>query len=328
MKLIDFEKIEQLPNKNDAYWMDRANNVGVLKFVGEDGDVHYKGQRARHYKMNGRLAYVITHEKFKEIDFFGDVDVLASAKMRDNKAFSEFGDDCKNYRYMFIPNREKLELVANLEKCNEKVYCVHERLGTFVEKAILFEKNQYTKAFKNLDEATEYYNELKKKIFDDTEKAAAILNNLYTTFNDFLVSNGVDTHTKIKEIRARDAKFGEKYHQINLSNGYTKSTITIKYIDDDGIVHLTNNKVLLPHTELVSEEEYQKYKLKEKYGEIYDNLYKISYELRRVATVREKLKQNLKPFSSDDTSVRHIDLYDSAKDLMKKLQKCQANDSK
>ena len=35
-KQIDLHKLPKLENKNDAYWVDRDNNVGVLRFIGRE----------------------------------------------------------------------------------------------------------------------------------------------------------------------------------------------------------------------------------------------------------------------------------------------------
>ena len=153
MKKIDLGKIQELENENDAYWMDRKGNIGILKFVGECDGSHYKGQRSRLYKLKGKLEYIVTSKDFKEIDFFGDYE----SKWTNNALFSKLGEKCHNYSHMFIPNMEKLLWLSEFElDKDEKVFCVSNSLYTFKENSDLAKEYKNLKTFNKLFEIQKY----------------------------------------------------------------------------------------------------------------------------------------------------------------------------
>ena len=298
MKKIDLNSIQELKNENDAYYMDKNGNIGILKFVGECDGSHYKGQRSRLYKLNGKLEYIATHEDFKEIDFFGD----HSSKWKNNALFSKLGDDC-NYSHMFIPNREKLEWLSKFELGEDKkVFCVTERLYTFIENYDLTKEYKGIKIFDDKKDAIEYYDVLKNEILEKLLNYLQKSTSIFTDIENFLNSKNINYEEKLHGIRVKDANCGIKYHLQNLHEEYVKRTVIIDHIDKDGVGYLTNGKVLSPDEMIASEEVYDKIQSRKKYEDLIRSKWQIELFIKKVKSYLSHLSKD-KPFSKERFSV-------------------------
>lgn len=299
MKKIDLNSIQELKNENDAYYMDKNGNIGILKFVGECDGSYYKGQRSRLYKLNGKLEYIVTHKDFKEIDFFGD----HSSMWKNNALFSKLGGDCHNSSHMFIPNREALEWLSKVELGEDKkVFCVSESLYTFIENYDLAKEYKHTKIFDDKKDAIEYYDVLKNEILEKLSKYLEKSTSIFTNIENFLNSKNINDEEKLDGIRAKDAKCGIKYHLKNLYNEYVKRTVIIDHIDKDGVGYLTNGKVLSPDKMIASEEVYDKIQTRNKYEDLIRSKWEIERFIEKVKSYLSDLSKD-KPFSKESFSV-------------------------
>lgn len=295
---LDFKNIQDLKNENDAYYIDRYGNVGVLEFIGECDGSHYEGQRSRLYKKNGHLEYVVTYEDFKEIDFFGDDD----SKFEENELFSKLGETCNNYSYMFVPSREKLVWLFGIKNDKKVCYGVSQCLETYVEDVELCKPCTQIKYFDGKETAVKYYNEVKKEIYEKFKKRfKEVLISLDET-KDKLKSLGINDRD-LHSIKASKAKCGIKYHLTNLYEKVLKRTIVIEYIDNDGVAHLTNKKVLPPDTALYSEENYKQWELKEKHRDLIEYMYTIQNLADNLKRTIEKMEREIEPFSKKSTFI-------------------------
>jgi hypothetical protein len=295
---LDFKSIQDLKNENDAYYIDRYGNVGVLEFIGECDGSHYEGQRSRLYKKNGNLEYIVTHKDFKEIDFFGDDD----SKFKENKLFSKLGETCHNYSYMFVPSREKLVWLFGIKNDKKVCYGVSQYIETYVKDVELCKPCTQIKYFDDKETAVKYYNEVKKEIYEKFKKSfKEVLISLDET-KDKLKSLGIND-SDLHSIKASKAKCGIKYHLRNLCEKILKRTIVIEYIDNDGVAHLTNKKVLPPDTTLYSEENYKQWELREKHSDLIEHMYTIQTTVDSLKREIEKMEKQIEPFSNKSTFI-------------------------
>jgi hypothetical protein len=295
---LDFKSIQDLKNENDAYYIDRYGNVGVLEFIGECDGSHYEGQRSRLYKKNGNLEYIVTHKDFKEIDFFGDDD----SKFKENKLFSKLGETCHNYSYMFVPSREKLVWLFGIKNDKKVCYGVSQYIETYVKDVDLCKPCTQIKYFDDKETAVKYYNEVKKEIYENFKKRLKEAFILLDETKDKLKSLGIND-SDLHSIKASKAKCGIKYHLRNLCEKILKRTIVIEYIDNDGVAHLTNKKVLPPDTTLYSEENYKQWELREKHSDLIEHMYTIQTTVDSLKREIEKMEKQIEPFSNKSTFI-------------------------
>lgn len=319
MRKLDFNSIPELNNSNDAYYLDRNENIGVLEFVGEYAGSLPEGWHMRYYKRDGKELMTIKTCK----DFNHDCILFCYRNdTYENKGVFALIDpvnriDC--FEYALVPNKEILFGLFNQRNDISNVYHVYDTLET----GVTIGSYDGGKAFRNKHDALLYYNELKGKVCSKLDSIMSGLENLKAMAeNALLILKNLPVSLSIS---ANEAKKGEKYHVFySHERKYSDESFIIDHVDYDGVAHLKNGKVFGPDELLMSDEFYCKQGLFAIRNELHSNI----EDIRALSERINAFDRNVEPFTGKYNGInwkyleeKYERLRESINDIIKSLNK-------
>ena len=319
MRKLNFNSIPELNSPNDAYYLDRNENIGVLEFVGEYAGSLPEGWHIRYYKRDGKELMTIKTCK----DFNHDCILFCDrGNTYENKGVFALLDPVNRYdyfEYALVPNKEILLGLFNQRNDISNVYHVYNTLETAVTMGSSIGGN----VFRNKHDALLYYNELKDKVCSKLDSIMSGLENLKAMIkNALLMLNNLPT---ISSIYAKQAKRGEKYHVFySHERKYSDESFIVDHVDYDGVAHLKNGKVFGPDELLMSDEFYCKQGLFTIRHELRSNIEEIKMLSRHI----NAFDRNVEPFTGKYNGInwmyleaKYKGLRESINDIIKSLNK-------
>lgn len=275
VKQLSVDDIPELENKDDAYIVDRDNNIRILKCAGKspvpggrkvfEVEKNYDGKYKQPLYDNKTYSFCETGKYKKNKGIFGVV--LLSGDMSDDK-------------YLFVPNKK--ELIKLIERTNTiKTFYLIDK-DTLYSTSKEFETDykvddRYT-SFGTKQEAVAFFNKAK----EDKLKS---LTSLKQELEDKIAkakesTNGVELlEYRDVHILHTDAKPGQKYYIYYDKKYYGPYTVTkVK----NGITYLDGGFALGNWERLITPEDCERFKASEKFKKVSDYIDNALRELRYV----------------------------------------------
>lgn len=270
-KQIDLHKLPKLENKNDAYWVDRDNNVGVLRFIGREAAL--RGSTSAYFYMD-------ENNNVESFDVIDRCQIFNEGKERfkNNGIFMVIcGCGLSHAKKAFIPNEETFRtLIESLPQQDNDMFYVVRLNKTHIEEAFKTQvyrhnNNSNDKVFVDRREAEEFWFQVAEKDLKELEAFKPLVVKCVADLKKAIKGDYVKAYNKIS-ILPKDAVPGEKYLKIYYGYGvdfgynpgihrYSKNTkekrlkVVIDHVDN-GIAYLKNGTILNPEEEIVLEEKY------------------------------------------------------------------------
>lgn len=249
---LDVNNIPKLENENDAYYIDRDHNVGVLKFIDEElsefAHHDYEGGKSfcpRYYAVLGKNEVLKAKPYYHDGPFlvkYGDGKLI-----KDEGCFAIVSDNKKSYeKYIFVPSKKNLIRLfkeANRYEARKTAYvidivnisCFKEKRSVSVLKKeygskniiISFDENEILNKFEDIKR--ELYNKL-----DDYIKSAT---KLLESNKRMLIGHEEE---RDYEILSGELKQGDSFVSKNQPN----KRYTVSHIDRYGLIHLKGGGVI------------------------------------------------------------------------------------
>ena len=296
--VLDLNKIPELENANDAYYIDRNHNVGVLKYIGERPKDF--GSWAGHINgktFNPRTYVALGKNDILETTLYG---LGTSAIMFEYEPESFLNNGCFSVlrrkfkysqgRYIFVPNKQALiDIFANVKDIhdnNEKYVLNTENLFCFksTESAVALKEEYGRDIIICFDKDTliTKFESAKENYLKKADEYIKTLSDLATCRTNLLGThtNSVDYYVKLGTLNVGD-KFVERIKD-------EKNVYTIIEIDEYGIIHVENDKVIPPTINVLPFDRVKAAKREIVYGDLRDSLQTINAWLKSVKNSMEK----------------------------------------
>lgn len=324
-KFIDIDNIPELGNDKDAYWIDRDENVGVLRFKGCAPSGH------EIYEVEGKNIVDHPYDMDDKVRLFHWTD-----KYRANKgAFMVVdGDDTSDYDFIYVPTKEQLLDIAEKERAVKQYFFVENDLSTWKRYKIQDPRKNPkdgVAVFDNKKEAVEHFNMLKEQFKTKFTNLLSRLEKCKNSIIEAVMTDEVVDADKCT-IEAKDAVIGKKYYQCNLWGEIrVKEPFTVIARDENsGILTLDNGCILAPNYHVMELENGAKVIEKEKHKSVIqyiDALEGHEYTTKRILEMLETCV----PFTRDcsiptgcyDNAVKSIELKSTMLKCVKKTVKAQ-----
>jgi len=291
-KQLLVDDIPELESKDDAYIVDRDNNIRILKCAGKSpapGEIkvfevekNYEGEYEQPLYDNKTYSFCETGKYKKNKGIFGVV-----------CDFDEMSDD----KYLFVPNKK--ELVKLIERVNtiKTFYLVNKNTLYTIKKEFEtdYEVDDKYTSFDTKEEAVAFFNKAK----EDKLKS---LTNLKQKLEDKIAkakesTNGVELlEYRDVHILHTDAKPGQEYYVYYDSKYYGPYTVTKM---KNGITYLDGGFALGKWERLITPEDRKRFKASEKFKKVSDY---IGNALRQLRYVEGAIKttNSIVPFVKTD----------------------------
>lgn len=256
---IDIDSIPELENEKDAYWIDRDENVGIMK---------YRGRTPL-----GEPVYEVGGHGFIDQPYFldGKPRVFHETKhYRKNKGafFIVDYDDSDNHAFIFVPTKEQLLDIAKKERNIKVYYFVDDILASWRQtRDSAPEKSENVHTFEDKNEAIAFINEKKEAFLKKYGTLLEKLNNCKTEISEALGGISFEEINN-SSIEAKDYQPGVKYHE-SWGSKFSKMPFTITSVEEKtGLLLTDNGFVLKPGCHLMTTENVNASKTLEKYKKV------------------------------------------------------------
>ena len=327
---IDINKLPELSDKKDGYWVDRKGNVGLMKYI---GDVAYCSKYStltnkndeRYYRIYDAVGLKLdypyetisakTKNDFKsKYNFFGYKD----RPMKNDGIFKVLDHRERSpYAYVFVATKDMLiNLIDKSRGVGLKTYYyVGNDLSTWIKET---QEEPTTedgaKAFTDREEANKYYNQLKEeyiaKFKDWKEKLQEKKNRLQK-----ILDENCPYIEKDFSINAKDAKPGVEYmfaytymhHTENYRNvefhHELKETFVIDHIDEYGFPRLKDGRIIRKSEKLITTENDKLVEQTHKFSKLPPLICEIDDTIKHRLDVIIKHTDLFKPFSESQNTI-------------------------
>ena len=305
--VLNLNKIPELENANDAYYIDRNHNVGVLKYIGERphdfgsggcyvGDGHYY---PRTYAVLGKNEIIETtvycYGRCATINDSG-----SNSGEHKNEGCFYFLDgnisSCEDY--IFVPNKEFL--IDIFRKTRERGFFESkEKLYVLVPDSLYaFETVDYCRKTKET-----YEEKHNGKVYNDKdtfiaefekakEKYIECVDEYIKKYNDLLSHRTIMARNHMKDVDYRaivsTLKVGDKFVE---SPNDKERVFTIKRIDEYGVAHLEKGGVLPPYKKVFPFGKIEAAKIEMSYAKLRYNLKEIKTQIERLGKNKEMARK-------------------------------------
>ena len=278
---IDVDSIPELENEKDAYWVDRDENVGIMKFRGTTA--------------LGERVYEVSGKGFIDRPFRIDDGARAfheAKSYRRNKGVFLIvnGDDTDNYDLLFVPDKKTLLDLAKKERKIKTYYFINNILESWKRTT---DKSQEIKKegvvmFDDKDKAIAYYNEQKEAFIKKYKKLLEKLSSCKAEVAGALEGISLE---KPHRIEAKDYEPGVKYFQTSWGTEFSEEPFTISTVEEStGLLFTDNGFVLNPNDKLMTVEDANNVKILNKYKSVSDYISEIDSKIGLLTRITEALE--------------------------------------
>ena len=298
---LDLDKIPELANKKDAYYINRNHEVGLLKYIGDFPDGFFCGSSY----FNGKKV----HDRLYSLDGKKDVTMIGGEKCHDGRPhfFSYLSDEVtnkgcfkvldndrrSNNAFIFVPNKEIL--IDLFERANDRrkkyLYVVNANLLCCFKsenspESIKKDCGNEVIIFTDKDKAIAKFDEIKNETLGKLDSYIRLLEDKLPELNKLC-----EGHEKEKyyETTLENLKVGDQFVR-----SYTdKNVFTIRKIDEYGAIHVDNG-VMPPHYMVLPCEHLENVKIERAYKDLRSTIYKIE---GFVKNMKERYRQSLEDYT-------------------------------
>lgn len=279
--LINVSLIPELTSAKDAYWVDRVENVGVLRFIREyiDGGVMYQFVGS---KFDGETILINSYDIRQGVHLFMVKSEFVPEDRKNKNAFyivSGNHDTRGDYAYGFIyaPSKEDLLKLAHTERELKEYYVVDDYLNVRREVRVPSDNEKLCgKAFESKDEALKYFEGLRDSYQKEVNSALSELETCKKGLNS-LIPNGIEPRGdgEWKEISAKRCNLTDEYYyycgEDERGKEEWRGPFKVTNIDvENDLVTFSNGTCSCLKAKVVKRKEYESYKNGKKYSKLRD----------------------------------------------------------
>jgi len=311
-KPIDINKVPDLENQDDAYYIDRDENVHILKCVGKT----IIGNPIFDVEKNRNGIYEQPYYLDKPDTF------CKQAKHVRNKGIfmAADGDDISDDKYLYVPNKKELAKLLKKQMSYKDYYFVNTMLESWKRTTNEKPENRDGRFdFTDKDEAIAKFNEVRNELLANLKDAKSKLEKKKEKIKEF--TKGIKLlHYDECHIWPKNAVVGSSYY-VEMRNDKGKYTYVgpfkVKEVQPEReYAVLEDGRLVYRSTMMITPENLEAYNASCKYEKVMDMLKDIDTAMKYVERAI-KFAETVKPFIKSDQCIPKW-VVDDALELYKK----------
>lgn len=310
-KPIDINTVPDLENPDDAYCIDRDENVRILKCIGKtifgnpifDVEKNWEGKYEQPYHTDKPDTFCEQRKTVKNKGIFIAAD----------------GYDISEDKYLFVPNKEALATLLKKQAAYKEHYFINTMLESW--KRVSSEKPKKETGrfhFTDKEKAIIKFNELRDDLLKQMKDTKAILEDKVKEVNELTKGLKLLDYDDCR-ILPEDAVVGQEYYVE--SGNYPKREYigpfkVVKVDKEREFITLENGSLIYGFTRIITPENLEAYNISCKNGKLMDYLDDLKKAMRYLNDAID-FAEKVKPFTNYDSCVPGWILKD-AQELAKK----------
>lgn len=307
-KPIDINTVPDLENPDDAYYIDRDENVHILKCIGKtifgnpifDVEKDWEGNYMQPYRTDEPYMFCEQRKTVKNKGIF-----IAAAGY----------DTSSNDKYLFVPNKKALASLLKKQAAYKERYFINTMLDSW-KKISSENPTKVTGSFYFTDKekAITKFNELRDDLLKQLKDTKAILEEKAKEVNE--LTRGIkfleysDCH-----LLPEDAVVDQEYY-VERKSEYIGPFKVVKVDKERKFVTIEDGRLIGEFTRIITPEDLEIYNISRKNGKLLDYLDDLKKAMRYLNDAID-FAEKVKPFTNYDSHVPGWILKD-AQELSKK----------